>query len=368
MIHYVNYFKHRFITNRASSPAAQAKIAYVFSALKRTGKPTIIVSACPAQRGSGRLKKQIIDDVLYLPSIGLKSRINFIANRQYMRFRLFMYLMTRVKKEDTIVVYHSLYYMRVVGIARKLRGFKFIIEVNEIYSDVNSNKQTKPNETAYFRLADAFILSTQLLNERVNKFARPYAINHGSYLPEKRLTPKLSDGKVHCVYAGTFDLIKGGALAAVEAAGFLNEEYHLHIIGFGNPEQIEEIKEAIHSVSLKTKCAITYDGMKEGDDYLRFIQSCDIGLSTQNPDAAFNSSSFPSKVLSYLSNGLKVVSIRIPAIELSAVGEYLFFYDTQEPESIAQAIQDAATTESEDTQLLLKKLDEEFCEKINCMV
>ncbi len=368
MIHYINYFKHRFIKNRASSPAAQPKIAYVFSALKRTGQAAIIVSACPAQPGSGHLKKQLIEDVLYFPSIGLQSRINYIANRQFMRIRLFQYLITHVKKEDTVVAYHSLYYMTVVGLARKIRGFKLIIEVNEMYSDVTSDKKTEEKEMIFFRLADAYILSTHLLNERINKFARPYAINHGSYLSETRLTPKLSDGRVHCVYAGTFDIKKGGAFAAVKAAGFLDEKYHLHVIGFGNSEQIEEIKKAIHSVSLKTKCAVTYDGMKEGDDYLRFLQSCDIGLSTQDPEAAFNRSSFPSKVLSYLCNGLKVVSIRIPAIELSAVGEHLFFYDTQTPESIAQAIQVAAVTESEDATLLMKKLDDEFCEKIKCMV
>lgn len=65
-------------------------------------------------------------------------------------------------------------------------------------------------------------------------------------------------------------------------------------------------------------------------------------MSTQDPSAAFNSTSFPSKILVYLANGLKVVSIRIPAIEQSAVVDSLVFYDKQTPEKIAEAILSAS--------------------------
>ena len=50
---------------------------------------------------------------------------------------------------------------------------------------------------------------------------------------------------------------------------------------------------------------------------LKFIQKCQIGLCTQNIDAAFNTTSFPSKILSYMSNGLEVVGVNIAAIKNS---------------------------------------------------
>ena len=108
--------------------------------------------------------------------------------------------------------------------------------------------------------------------------------------------------------------------------------------------------------------------MLSGEDYIRFIQSCDIGLSTQNPDAAFNATSFPSKVLSYLANGLRVVSIRIPAIEQSAVGSKLFYYEKQTPEEIAKAILAVNMNEQYDSRQLIADLAVDFEEKLSYLL
>ena len=42
----------------------------------------------------------------------------------------------------------------------------------------------------------------------------------------------------------------------------------------------------------------------------------------------------------YLANGLRVLSVRIPAVENSAVGGILYYYDKQLPQEIANAIMD----------------------------
>ena len=113
---------------------------------------------------------------------------------------------------------------------------------------------------------------------------------------------------------------------------------------------------------------MTYDGLKSGEDYIRFLQSCDIGLSTQNPDAAFNATSFPSKVLSYLSNGLHVVSIRIPAIVTSAVGDLLSYYDEQTPEKIAAAIRSIRLSDPYDSRQRIRQLDIDFQNKLSVLL
>ena len=43
-----------------------------------------------------------------------------------------------------------------------------------------------------------------------------------------------------------------------------------------------------------------------------------------------------------MANGLGVVSIRIPAVETSAVGSLVTYYDSQTPQCIAYAIMSAA--------------------------
>ena len=120
------------------------------------------------------------------------------------------------------------------------------------------------------------------------------------------------------------------------------------------------MKDLISEVSKKSVATVTYDGLLSGEEYIRFIQSCDIGLSTQNPDAAFNATSFPSKILSYMSNGLRVVSIRIPAIEGSAIGKYMYYYDKQTPEEIAKAIMAVDLNDDYNGRQVISKLDAEF--------
>ena len=90
-------------------------------------------------------------------------------------------------------------------------------------------------------------------------------------------------------------------------------------------------------------------------------------MSTQNPAAAFNATSFPSKVLVYLSNGLKVVSIHIPAIAQSAVADNLYFYDVQTPEKIAEAIIRASKEEQSGNEILYR-LDMKFCDELDKLI
>ena len=116
---------------------------------------------------------------------------------------------------------------------------------------------------------------------------------------------------------------------------------------------------------VNTKTLTLFKCLLCGEEFDRFLQSCHIGLSTQDPSAAFNSTSYPSKILTYMGNGLTVVSIRIPAIELSSVSSDLSYYDVQTPENIADAIMNVDFSDSfERNRLKIKSLDQEFIEKL----
>ena len=215
--------------------------------------------------------------------------------------------------------------MRTVSILKFVKRFRLIIEAEEIYSDVTNNKKKRKKEIDFFSIADAFLFPSELMDEHINKEKKPSAIIYGTYRVEydRNLTfdrMGTEERIIHCVYAGTFDPQKGGALAAVATAGFLPCNYHIHIIGFGTDLEKQRLQDEITGVSGKEGARVTFDGLLSGEEYIRFLQSCDIGLSTQNPNAEFNNSSFPSKILSYMANGLRVVSVRIPAVERSKIG------------------------------------------------
>ncbi|MBE5039336.1 glycosyltransferase [Ructibacterium gallinarum] len=275
---------------------------------------------------------------------------------------LFVYLILHTETNEKVLVYHSVGYGNAVFWAKKLKKFKMILEVEEIYQNVQNLGFIK-NKREYrdFRLADGYIFPTKLLNDLINVEHKPYAVIHGTYHVEPKRNVSFQDNKIHVVYAGTFDSKKGGAAAAISAAKWLPENYHVHILGFGSEQEIQKIKDLVLETVPQTKAAISYDGLLAGEEYIQFIQKCHIGLSTQNPDASFNDTSFPSKILSYMANGLRVVTVRIPAIETSAIGKDVYYYEEQTPEKIAEAILKIDFHDAYDGRKKIAVLDQQFC-------
>lgn len=344
--------------------SAKTKMDYIVSIFNKYGYDVRIISASPTRNsqkgfhgGLFKINEKTTLKMFYTFPWG--NKIQKLLSVISMNLFLFFELM-KTNRNEKILVYHSLGYMTVVDIVHRIKGFHLVLEVEEIYSDVIGNPKQRNKEIEFIRKADSYIFPTKLLSKEVNKAGRPEIIIHGTYNVEPDYNCKFNDGKIHVVYAGTFDPRKGGAVAAAAAAEFLDERYHIHIIGFGSEKEVKHIKDVIDNVSKNTSCTITYDGLKSGEEYIRFIQSCDIGLSTQNPDAAFNGTSFPSKILSYMSNGLRVVSILIPAIEQSAVGKYLYYYNKQTPMEIAKAIMSVRTDDEYNSRNIISKLSKEF--------
>lgn len=337
------------LENRGFSLSARNKMKYICSAINKVGYCVEVVS--PAQTVNKKTcKGKLLNisknvELKLFSSFGRKGIISRIIRRYWMKVQLFCYLLKNTKHESKVIVYHSLGYMHIIKLLKKIKGFNLILEVEEVYGDVLENERTVKNEYNFFKIADAYIFPTELLDEKINVKKKKSVIIYGTYEVEKERC-KNNDinlqgrGKetVHILYAGTLDPRKGGAVAAAAAAEYLTSDYHIHILGFGSKSDTRYMKEYVSEISKKSEARVTYDGLLSGEEYIKFVQSCQIGLSTQNPNAAFNDTSFPSKVLSYLSNGLRVVSIRIKALERAEISNLLFYYDEQTPEAIAKVI------------------------------
>lgn len=344
------------------------KVSYILKILSSQGQEVEVLSASNSliKKSLHKQTIQLYDNVKLKLFHGFK-RGSVLRNKisTFMfKIMFFIHLLFNLHKDDTVIVYHSLAYFKQIAFLKKIKKFRLILEIEEIYADVIGNARKKQKEIKFFQLADAYLFPTNLLNDTINLQNKPYVIIHGTYNVEKDYGEKFNDGRVHCVYAGTFDSRKGGVAAAAAAAQFLNEKYHVHIIGFGSKKDEELLKNQIDEISKKTKCKITFEGLKSGEDYNRFIQKCDIGLSTQNPDASFNDTSFPSKILSYMANGLRVVSIRIPAITTSAINDYMYYYDEQTPQKIAEEIKNVDLHDEYDGRDVIKKLNVAFFENL----
>lgn len=366
-IKYISFFDFQDSkVNRGYVTAATNKIESICDILNSIGYSVDIISMSAVTESQFRLYKG--SKTKRRPGLSLKLFLSWGGRNKFIRIcrvlwhltAMFVYLLTHTRKDEVIIVYHSQGYFDIIRWAKKLRHFKMILEVEEIYDDVSTAKyKTMSNvEKRMIADADAFIFPTKLLDDAINPYHRPSTIIYGTYRTEPKITTKFDDGKIHVVYAGTFDSRKGGAAAAVAAANFLPSNYHIHICGFGSKSDTDEIQYQITEIQKTAKSTITFDGLKKGKKYIEFIQKCHIGLSTQNPNGTFNDTSFPSKILSYMGNGLAVVSIDIPVVSTSKIAPYVTFYIEQTPENIAKAILE--TNLDNDNRAIVTNLAEQF--------
>lgn len=359
-IKYFSYYGCRDAARRRdNSPAADSKTDYIIHVLNYCGYGVDNISLASSAIGNylpGYTELKGDNAIRYFSSLRRSNGPIRVLNRWYMTVQFFIWCLLNVKCREQIIVYHSLGYDALFLLLFKLKRVHIIGEIEEMYQDVcRQKKSQEKNECRFIEICSKYIFPTSLLDLKLNVLHKPFVVVHGVYTTENVVEKKFDDGNVHIVYGGTLDPNKGGAAAAA-AAEFLPSNYHIHICGFGNSSQIEHI---VSEINGRAAATVTFEGEIKGDAYKHFIQKCDVGLSTQDPKAAFNTTSFPSKILVYLSNGLKVVSIRIPAIEQSGVADCLFFYNEQTPQKIAEAIEIAVRVEQKEGNIL-KNLDETF--------
>ena len=356
---------------RMSSPAGVTMMDYVIGSINNAGYELTVFS--PSQTISGeRTPKEHIKynektELIYARSLRQFAQINIPMRFVQLKRReaqLYKELLNLIDNGDTLVVYHSLALMSVISRLRKKRSFKLVLQVCEIYADVLEKSGLRKKEVEFISNADAYIFSSVLLESELNIHKRDYVICLGTYGIEQDRALSFDDEKIHVVYAGTLDPRKGGAISALGAAEFLDERYHMHILGFGSDDETAQLTEKIEEISKRTSCEITYDGCLLGEEYTRFLQKCHIGLSTQMPDAKFNATSFPSKILVYMSNGLRVVSVKILAVETSSVASAMHFYERPEPQQIANAILSVDISKSDEERKIISSLDKEFVSDI----
>lgn len=359
----------------STSPAGINKSTYVAKLLHETGHSVEIIS--PAWSKCGRWKywkafDKTLDDgivVHQLATFGTPVRWLIPLQWVYSLVQLFFYLLFHVRTMETILVYHSYYLILPILLVRRIKKLRLILELEEIYQDVlHLPLMIRCLERKITRDADGYILSTKKLADKVNHEKHPMVVINGTYAEELNIGEKvLAKNKIHCVYAGTLDPTKGG-LAAVSASMFLPEKYHVHILGFGTDKDREILLKEIQKVQAACKCTVTFDGLMRGEEYIRFLQSCQIGLCTQIPDAKYADTSFPSKILVYMANGLRVVAVRIPAVEQSDVADLITFYDKQTPEEIAKAICSVDLSVPYDSRGRLHTLHEQTKQALNEML
>lgn len=355
---------------RDNSPAADTKMDYIMDVLNRIGYDVEHVSLAQSSIPkylSGYCEKKGKTTFRYFASLGKTTSLLRVLNRWFVHFQFLLWCLINLKRHEQVLVYHSLGYDADFLFLKKVKGIHIIGDIEEVYQDVSKQKSSQErNEYRFIKACDKYMFPNTILNECLNKSNKPFVVVHGIYKVNNYQEVFYNDGKIHVLYAGTYDPNKGGALASVKAAEYLNEHYHLHLTGFGTKTDEENVINEIKRVRPLTKCQITFHGYLDDAAFLDLMHHCSIGLCTQDPTNLLNLTSFPSKILNYMANGLVVLSGRNRAIEESAVGDIVQYYENQEPKEMANAILNIAQVGS--VKERLNELDGQFEDSLKTLM
>lgn len=356
IFHYENENRNYFIS-------AKNKMDYIAKVLADSVGQVDIISLAWTNNQGGYYKGregQISNKIAYKigPTFGLHFKKLEFLKMIFTWLWFILYMIKNTKKNETVVVYHAMNIIIPMLIVKKIKKLNMILEVEEIYQNIGEYSYFKKKlEYHMFKNAEKFIFSNDFLAKQINDYNKEYCIVYGNYTSEEIIEEKLlKDDKIHIVYAGVINKEKGSFLT-VEAAKYLSEKYVIHIIGYGDKRNIIELKKKIDAVNLVSDCKVTYDGLLTGDKYTQFLQSCHIGMVTQTVEEKYNSVSFPSKICSYLSNGLEVLCANTNVIRQSKLSNYLYFYNEQDPKCISEVIKSIEFHERVEKQKILKELN-----------
>ena len=148
----------------------------------------------------------------------------------------------------------------------------------------------------------------------------------------------------------------GDVYLAIDAMHYLKEGYCLKIIGYGSIADINFLREYISTQGLGDK--VFYEGLLSGDEFSNYLSRCSIGLNPRVLENTISDYTFPSKVLTYLSHGLSVVSTNINCIKESKVSTAICFSEDSTPQAFSQAIVEVDLSKKAED--VLNVLDKEF--------
>ena len=151
------YYASENDEGRSRCFAALTKIDYICKSIVANYQMVEIISGCIASsKGHYKGKTEQLADGVTLKTFSCYKRGNILQKLWvaiYGFFAIFFYLLFHARKNEKILVYHSTGYIRAIKWAKFFKGFKLILEVEEIYGDVSGSKKTVKKEFAFFKTA-----------------------------------------------------------------------------------------------------------------------------------------------------------------------------------------------------------------------
>lgn len=377
-IKYIGFYNRNDNPNNFKSfPASNTKINYIISALKKANYSVDILALgeTTSKNKFFKAKKTVIDSnetVNYVSTFSSNFLILKLLSRIYLSLQVLFFLLFKVKKGSTVILYHSYPLLKIVKLSRYLKEYTLILELEEIYQAAwKASSKKIENEMKYVRQADGYIYVNDIIGNKCGIHNKPFVVCYGNYKIEKENSQKIYDEVINVVYAGVLADYDSDVYLAINSAKLLPDNYVLHILGYGIEKHVDNLLVKIQEINNKMDMEkIIFHGKMIGDDYINFLSKCHIGLSTRVLEDQYSDFTFPSKVLVYLGNRLATVSSPIKCILKSKVAKYIYFCKDISPASVASTIQEIDFTKfKKDEQIdMLVTLDNDFVKNLKYLI
>ena len=354
---------------RVSSIAAVNKMDYISEAIIKSGYDVNIISpswSSNNDRLAYYLNEKIIQinphkKVTFCPTFSTRNKITRYLKIVFTLLWLFIWLIRNVERNEKIIVYHTQWLSFPLRLAKRLKGFHLVLEVEEIYEKIWEKKKIMNKwEQKLIKSADSYIAVSDLLAEMLGEKTKAVVYGNYSVPIYNDIKPYFENNKINVVYAGSIDHVRGGAYSSIKCAELLPEKYLLHISGPGSETSKKILEDEIEKLNTKIgRVACIYHGVIDEDIFPSFLLSCQISLNPQLSGVKFNYL-FPSKIIKYLAFNLRIVSTKIDSIEKSDISSFVFFSVNDFPESIVDQILRINLDTSFNSQAFIKKLNDNF--------
>lgn len=330
---------------RYYSLSSKNKTDYIIDVMVRNGWNIEIISPSITmhEKGYYRKSQRSINKNIKLTlfnTFGAKSKLGRAMSKIFSATQLFCYLFFKVKRNELIIIGHTLMFAAPVYLAKKIKNFKLILDFGEEYNMVKKgNRIYQWAEPKLIQNTNKFIFGNDFMGDIYGISPINYIVVYGQYQNNIRAKKIILDNKIHLVYSGIISESEKSAFKAIELAKYLDKKYTIHILGKIDNLAEEHFYSLIEEVnSINDSCRVIYEGVKNGEEYVKQMIQYDIGLNLRSVDEYYIDFAFPSKVISYLNAGLRVVSSKIKCVEQSDIGILLDYYEDDNPNCISEVI------------------------------
>ncbi len=361
-------FENGVLANDGSLATAR-KVDYVAESIVENGYEVEIISPVRPKKKFAGIKKQkklqLTKGVILVESPYIGDYKDFVFRRLrnvYSKLWLFSYLIRNIKRDDIVIYYHNCIYAKQLLLAHKIKKFKVILEIEDIFHKVwNISKKETRNEKLLLHsfnkncitAADTIIVDLNLVDS---------IVSYGSYnvfpgtIPNKR-----NKERITLICTGSIDKERGIGLMALDVMSKLNDKYQLLISGTITDECKDDFFSSLNEINRNAgyeKCR--YLGILNERDYESLLLSADIALNPQK-QGTFDKYVFPSKILTYLGYNLEVVTTPGESIVSSDLRHILYISKDYNTQSIADCIESInIDAVHKDYRQDLLKMDKEF--------